>query len=814
MSPAAFALLLAATSAGRAPTTPTPARETAVTETGADGALLKTAGIPTTGEGLLNFFRNRTPHAIDRDRLQALAGQLRDKSPAGRDQAATELISLGHAAVAVLRQLALDADEEEVANRARKCLEYIEGTGSTAIVEAAARLIASRRPAEAAAVLLAYVPFADTDAAITEIENALELLSQRDGKPDAALFAALKSPVPICRITAARVLAKVGGEAGRASVRPLLEDSRPTVRLRAALALIDRHEDAAIPVLIDLLATLPPEGRKEAEEFLTQLAGEWAVAGPAGTDRVAGRLRREAWLAWWRAIDSNAILDEIKAHTLTNDERDQALKRLSQLDDPQAAAREKAINELVALGGRVAPVLRQAASSDQPRLAVAARQCLAAIERDGARALPDCAPRLLALRRPEGTVEALLAYLPFAESESMAGDIAELLADLGCPDHKPVPVLLAALTDPVPVRRSAAAVAIARAGNAANLAAVRKLLGDPDPVVRLRTAFALAGRGEKEVVPVLVASLADLPAEQLWEAEDFLRRLAGAKAPNVLLDVDRTARTEAVAAWRRWWREQGAAIDLAGFNPQWREAGNLIVLEQTGVRGNGRILEVNTAGKIRWEMDKVVYPWDAQLLPRNRVLVVEQNNQVSERDRDGKVVWQKTLVNPLGCRRLPNGHTLFIGRQQISVTDAKGTEVFAHHCPGGWILAADRFRDGSIAYVTYQGAYVRLDATGKEIKRSQVPFQSTFGVTGAAVLPNDHVLITLPTPGKVTEYNAEGKVVWEVAVNGPSYPTRLPNGRTLVPSNNQTTLTEIDRRGRIVSEKKDLPYRPFRVLCR
>jgi hypothetical protein len=69
-------------------------------------------------------------------------------------------------------------------------------------------------------------------------------------------------------------------------------------------------------------------------------------------------------------------------------------------------------------------------------------------------------------------------------------------------------------------------------------------------------------------------------------------------------------------------------------------------------------------------------------------------------------------------------------------------------------------------------------------------------------------------PGKVTEFTAEGKVAWEASVPFPGYPTRLANGRTLVPSNNGATLTELDRAGKVMTEKKDLPYRPFRVYPR
>ena len=47
---------------------------------------------------------------------------------------------------------------------------------------------------------------------------------------------------------------------------------------QAALALADDYQSDAVPVLIDLLADLPTEQRKQAEDYLTNLAGEWAVA--------------------------------------------------------------------------------------------------------------------------------------------------------------------------------------------------------------------------------------------------------------------------------------------------------------------------------------------------------------------------------------------------------------------------------------------------------------------------------------------------------------------------------------------------------
>jgi HEAT repeat protein len=80
--------------------------------------------------------------------------------------------------------------------------------------------------------------------------------------------------------------------------RDLLRDPSSAVRLRAALALAESNDAEAVPVLIDLLAELPSEQRRPVEEFLTQLAEEWAPAVEfKGEDEIARKIRRDAWAA-------------------------------------------------------------------------------------------------------------------------------------------------------------------------------------------------------------------------------------------------------------------------------------------------------------------------------------------------------------------------------------------------------------------------------------------------------------------------------------------------------------------------------------
>jgi len=774
-----------------------------------DEQILKNVQLDIRGPGLLNFFRQRASAGVDRERLTTLTKQLSDKAPGVHDKAAAALIGLGPVALPALRRAINHVDDEPTATRARKCLESIEGKNGASLVQAAVRLLAARHPTGATEVLLDYLPFADDELVVQEIETALLTVGLRDGKPESALSRALTDATPIRRSIAARVLCQIGGNVGRASVRPLLKDPRPSVRMQAALGLADTNDAEAVPVLIELVADLPTEGRRQVEAYLTELAGEWALKTPQGNDALSGRLRRELWTAWWRSLDGQHLLDEFRSRTLRDDERTRVLDLLGKLDDSSPDVRARASEEIVALGSRVAALLRQIVGQAQPRSAALARQCLEAIERDTPRPLPDAAPRLLVLRRPEGTLEALLGYLPFAESDASAAQLTELLTVVGCTDGKADAVLVRALQDKVGARRAAAAVALCKGNAEVELPAVRKLLNDGDATVRLKTAVALIERGDKSAMPVLIALLNELPLDRVWEVEDLLVHLAGDKAPNERIGNDAASRTAGVAAWKTWWGKQESSVDLARLASANRDRGLLLVIEQQGPKGQGRVLELSPAGKVRWQIEGLMWPWDAQVCPNGHILVVEQQNRVSERDRQGKIIWQKVCNNPFSCQRLRNGHIFVLGRTQLLELDATGKEIFAHHFPGH-IVGGCKFPDGQMAFITYQGQYVRLDATGKQVKTFQVPFHWQNGVIGAEILPGDRLVVSLGV-GKVAEYADGGKLVWETNVFGPGFPHRLVNGRTLLSSNNNTVLLELDRNGKIVSEKKDLGYRPYRM---
>jgi hypothetical protein len=292
-SPLLFGICLLAAPAGLPAAADPPSTQ-------ADEKLLRDASLSSEGPALLDFFRKRTLADVQREKILALIKQMGDDSFKVREQAFADLLALGPTAAPLLRQAQQSETDIEIVRRAERCLALIEKNYSAAITAAAVRLLAQRKPEGAAAVLLAYLPFAEEQAVVDEIKTTLTVTGFPDGQPDKALLAALKDKLPLRRAVAAEVLLRGGKDGQRAAVRELLNDPDPSVRVRVAVALVEKKDKDAVPVLITLLAEAPRDQCWQAEDLLYRLAGDQAPAVSLGTTDAARRQARDAWAAWWK----------------------------------------------------------------------------------------------------------------------------------------------------------------------------------------------------------------------------------------------------------------------------------------------------------------------------------------------------------------------------------------------------------------------------------------------------------------------------------------------------------------------------------
>jgi HEAT repeat protein len=307
---------------------------------------------------LLAFFRLRSRVEAKSERLNTLIEQLGDKSAAVAQKASGELAAIGAPAIPVLRQAVKDTDHHQTVLRARRILQALEGHPGE-LSSASARLLGQRRPRGSAEALLAFLPYAENEGVIEEIRLALIAGGYHDGKPDPALLRALRDDSPICRSLAIDTLCQNGitpSVLEQVPLRQLLQDPKPSVRLRAALALARARDARAVTALITLLTELPLEQARQAEDFLTDLAGDQAPKTALGSNVISRQKCRDDWEKWWQnSEDGERLLSKLRKRTLTDDVRRKCEGLVKQLGDTDFAIREKAEADVRAMGALIVP---------------------------------------------------------------------------------------------------------------------------------------------------------------------------------------------------------------------------------------------------------------------------------------------------------------------------------------------------------------------------------------------------------------------------------------------------------------------------
>jgi HEAT repeat protein len=838
---------------------------------------------------VLQFFRKLIPRDERIERIPPLIPLLGHESFSVREEATAQLVAIGPAAVPRLRQATADPDPE-IRRRAQHCLQQLarapdgslagaaitpivtfrphpggletllvyfsawdslERSGNPLVIMAGVRLLAARRPAGAAQVLLDYLPFVMDGSVGEEIDGALTAMALSKGIPDPDLLRALQDKLGLRRAAAAGALCRAGGLPMASRVRPLLRDPDAGVRQRVATVLAEFRDPEAFPVLMALLDKLAPAEAQQVDEMLRQVAGDLAPSvSPGSQTPDSWHKCRESWEAWWKGLDGRNLLQLFHRRTPLDTDRDRLLALVRELGNDEFEVREQASNRLRVMGPVALPVLRQALKDVDPEIVLRAQICkeqiekgwqplvrtgtveaiglgsgvpvllpgflqsVRQIEKDPSGLIPNGAARLVAMRRPPGAAEALLAYVPFAEDEMEADEIQGALTTLAFLGGPSDATLVGALDDKIAVRRAMAAVALFRAHGANSgepgCVSARRLLRDPEPLVRLRVALALADLKDKDVIPGLIDLLAELSEDRAWPVEEFLRRLADDRGPASAPGSDSNARRKWRDAWAAWWREYGAAVDLATLDRSPRLLGYTVVAEYTDGR-NGRVLELGTDHKVRWKVESIPWPLDVQVLPGQRLLLTEfYDNRVAERNFKGELLWHKQLKQaPLTARRLPNGNTLIVTQNQILEVDRAGREVSSINRPG--VQAAEKLRNGRIASIDSAGGFTVHDAAGRPIKSFSVGSFESY--CSFQVLPNGGVVLPLKSRNQIVEFNAQGKRVWEASAPQPTSAVRLPNGHTLVSCRDGQLVVELDRSGREAWQYKSSGY-PWRAYQR
>jgi HEAT repeat protein len=279
--------------------------------TAADKATLRAAGVDIDGPGLLAYVKKRTLSDSVREKIAALIKQLGDEEFEEREKASAALLEIGAVARPQLRAALKDRDAE-VRRRSRRALRSLgEASGDLSILPAAARVLASVKPAGVLKGLLDFLPSIEDAEVRDDVIRALAPLALVKDKPDPVLLAALADKLDVKRACAGAVLARAGGTAVRPGVRKLLEDKSPEVRRRVALALLEARDKEAVPVLIAQL-TEAGEELGVVEDALAAVAGSKTPDPPARYDEESLEKYRKTWEGWWKANAATVDLAKVE----------------------------------------------------------------------------------------------------------------------------------------------------------------------------------------------------------------------------------------------------------------------------------------------------------------------------------------------------------------------------------------------------------------------------------------------------------------------------------------------------------------------
>jgi hypothetical protein len=307
---------------------------------------------------------------------------------------------------------------------------------------------------------------------------------------------------------------------------------------------------------------MSPDQRFSAVVLLVVLLPAHAGAEPnaKATPPEDEKLLRSAKVA----VDGPGLLELFRQRTPSARDQERVAALAAQLGDEAFAVRQKAANELVAVGARALPQLRRLLAHPEEEVRQRARECIEAIDPHLPGMVTAAAVRQLRLLRTNGAIMVLLDYLPSADTPAVADEILTTLILLGAREGKVDPALATALEGPAPERRAAAALLLGRSGSVEQRAAVRALLRDKEDRVRLCAAQGLVAGRDKEGVPVLIALLNEGPLDLAEQADDVLNTIGLSTAgPRTTLIDNPANRRQCQTAWDSWWKVFGKNLDLA-----------------------------------------------------------------------------------------------------------------------------------------------------------------------------------------------------------------------------------------------------------
>ena len=238
---------------------------------------------------------------------------------------------------------------------------------------------------------------------------------------------------------------------------------------------------------------------------------------------------------------------------------------------------------------------------------------------------------------------------------------------------------------------------------------------------------------------------------------------------------------------------------------------------------NNRIIEVNPAKQIIWQMDGIQDPDDVQVYSKNLLIVNQENYSrvIGINPQTKQIVWSYGHLGTPGSApgylgkylddsfKLPNGNILITdaGNMRAIEVNSAGVIVWQYGVTGvvgvsqGYLAAPDDAMpqvNGSILITEVANhSVIDVNPITKAIEWT-IDIPEVYP-SDALILPNGNILSTdWVYPGKIQIINSAGVVIWNYqpiganALNHPSSAQLLPNGNYLIVDDRNNRVFVLD----------------------
>lgn len=474
---------------------------------------------------------------------------------------------------------------------------------------------------------------------------------------------------------------------------------------------------------------------------------------------------------------------------------------IRQLGDPRFVVRNKASEELTAIGDPAEKALEAALSDPDAERAERAERHLKALRENPDTPIILAALFLMSYSNSRDAVESIFNYLPFIHEPCILDAAKETLLHLGMKEGKAIPAAASWAFDKESVRRSIAGYLLGRSSDPKQQKVARQLVRDSDPWVRLRTAEGMLYAGKETAVPILIELLDPKTSDRSWAALRLLATLFGRAFP----DAPSSDRADEWSRYREscleWWLQTEAGITVEKLPRSGRPLGLVI-----GVEFNpGNVWGCGLDGHQLWQVH-VHHALDARWLPDGKVLIVAADpNRVIECERSGKIIWERFLPDrPIACDRLTNGNTYIGLTSSVMEMHRNGSIVSQHQFPLPFTTAGRRLPNGHYIGINNLGQIAELDRKGNLVLKIQAPNGTDFTDISWNRKGN---FVLLKNRG-ILEIDRKGKVVAELGAEQANYPLTgldvLPDNNLLVGGNGKCIILGWD--GKVRWEAKGVTH--------